>query len=63
MLKSEEKRTPFMGNRTVRDGSVTMEKLADDVKDALNASPIEFVTQAQFNALTPDSNVLYMITE
>lgn len=52
-----------MGNRTVRDGSVTMEKLADDVKDALNASPIEFVSQAQFDALTPDSNVLYMITE
>ena len=36
MLVTKEKRTPFLGNRGLRDGSVTMDKLADDVKDTIN---------------------------
>ena len=36
MLATKEKRTPFLGNRGLRDGSVTMDKLADDVKDTIN---------------------------
>lgn len=68
MLKSEEKRHPFMGNRTIRDGSVTMQKLGDDVTEELealaNKSQIVMVTQAEFDALTTkDPEVFYFITE
>lgn len=36
MIETKEKRTPFLGNRGLRDGSVTMEKLADDVKETIH---------------------------
>ena len=35
MIESKEKRTPFLGNRGLRDGSVTMNKLADDVRETI----------------------------
>lgn len=64
MMKSEEKRTPFFGNRTVRDGSVTLQKLGDDVLTKINAGGVEMMTQAAYNALqTKDPQVLYCITE
>jgi len=64
MMKSEEKRTPFLGSRTVRDGSVTLQKLGDDVLTKINAGGVEMMTQAAYNALqTKDPQVLYLITE
>lgn len=63
-MKSEEKRTPFLGNRVIRDGSVTMKKLSEDVKAAMSSgSGVEMVTQSEYDALTPDPNILYCITE
>lgn len=63
-MTSEEKRTPFLGNRVIRDGSVTMAKLSEEVQSAIaSGSGVEMVTQAEYNALTPDPNILYCITE
>ena len=63
---SGEKRQPFMGNRVIRDGSVTMEKLADDVKTAIESagSGVELMTQEQYNAIqSPDADKIYAIYE
>lgn len=65
---SGAKRQPFMGNRVIRDGSVTMEKLADDVREKVEngggGSGIELVTQAEYNAIqSPDPDKYYAIYE
>lgn len=62
-MTSEEKRTPFLGNRVIRDGSVTMAKLSEEVQSAISTGGVEVVTQAEYNALTPDPRILYCITE
>lgn len=58
-----------MGNRVIRDGSVTLEKLSDEVREMVEnggsgGSGIELVTQAQYNAIqSPDPDKYYLIYE
>lgn len=60
---SGAKRQPFMGNRVIRDGSVTMQKLADDVREKVENGGVELMTQAEYNAITPNPDKIYAIYE
>ena len=63
-MNSEEKRTPFLGNRVIRDGSVTLQKLGGDVLEKIDNGGVVMMTQDAYNALTTkDPQVLYCITE
>lgn len=43
-MDTTEKRTPYLGRRGLRDGSVTLDKLSDEVKEALSGSGVKSVT-------------------
>lgn len=62
---SGAKRQPFMGNRVIRDGSVTMQKLADDVREKVEngGGGVEMMTQAEYNAIEPNPDKIYAIYE
>lgn len=38
-MDTTEKRTPYLGRRGLRDGSVTLDKLSEEVKEALSGRP------------------------
>ena len=53
-----------MGNRVIRDGSVTLSKLSDEVMARLDNGGVEMLTQDEYNALPEkDARVLYCIVE
>lgn len=63
MLNSKEKRTPFLGNRCLRDGSVTMDKLADDVREAIeNASQAIDTLQERIDGAATTTENEYPLT-
>lgn len=62
----EEKRTPYMGVRGLRDGSVTMDKLSDEVRERVETCVIlgDVMDIEEFDQLEElEPGKLYIVTQ